>query len=280
MLPARGRRRGDTDEVIPPPETVARLFGLGRPRGPVRRLPGRGGAAVWTMTTDRGAWVVKSSRDPMTDSVRLERAAAAAGIATAPAAGDPVELDGETLRVWARVEGRGPAVPDARLGAWLGWTVATIARIGLRPSTDSSTKNSPLWMDGPPDLADLARLARPPAVLCHRDLTRHNILVGPAGPVLLDFDLAGPQAPWWELVHHAFLLACGDLGPQEPDPGVVRAGVAAYRNAGGPNGPADRTAFAGLAAGLLVWAGHEPARAAPRLPLIAAALDRWASLLR
>jgi Ser/Thr protein kinase RdoA (MazF antagonist) len=262
----------------PEPQAVAGAFGLGTVTGPLRALPGLSRAGVWALSTDRGEWVVKATAAVGPDAVRLERAARAAGIRTPRAVAAP---PGETaVRVWERVAGAAPHLPASpELAAWLGRTVATIGRLALVPQSTMDLVNSTVDTPGDGVLAEVAGSAGPPKVLCHRDISSRNILLTADGPVLLDFESAGPQVPWWELVHHAFLLSCRDLGPEEPDPGTIRAAVAAYREHGGDVGPADRTAFAGLAAGLLTWAHHDPAAAAPRLPLIARALDRWSTLL-
>jgi hypothetical protein len=235
---------------------VARAWGLGTPSAPPRRLDGRSRVGVWALTTERGDWIIKSTAHLTDDAIRLEREARRAGVATAPPV--PVPPGASDVRVWSKVDGVAPTIPaDESLATWLGRSIATMAGLGL---TSASTVDS--------------------EVLCHRDINRHNIVVTRDGPVLLDFDNAGPQRPWWELVHHAFLLACHDLGPEEPDPTTVRAAVRAYREAGGEPGPADRTAFAGLLAGLEHWTREHPVEAAPRLPLITRSLDRWSALLR
>jgi hypothetical protein len=190
-----------------------------------------------------------------------------------------------------------PAAPA--VARWLGTTVATLGRLAL-PSDQPPDPIPPVLSPPTPGtaglaaaLADLAALAhdslraRPPLALSHRDISGRNILVGPAGPVLLDFDHAGPQAPWWELVHHGFLLACRDLGPEEPSPRTVADVLAGYAEAGGPPGPRDITAFGGLAAGLLDWVRTSENRrditaigqATVSLPLVARSLDRWTRLL-
>jgi Phosphotransferase enzyme family len=257
---------------------VARVFRLGTPTGLLRPLSGLSRASVWALTTDRGEWVVKASAAVSPDAVRLERAARAAGITTAKAV--PAPQGESAVRVWERVVGAPPSLPvSVELATWLGATVATIGRLAL-PCTMDSANDSTVDTWAGRALAELVRTPGPTKVLCHRDINRRNILITATGPVLLDFESAGPQAPWWELVHHAFLLSCRDLGPEEPDPTTIRAAVRAYREHGGEPGPADRSAFAGLAAGLLDWACHEPAAAAPRLPLIAGSLNRWGTLLK
>jgi len=306
----------DTDGVPFDHVEVTRLFGLGRLAGPPSRLGGRSDATVWAMTTDRGRWVVKvtsamsSNRPWSPDAARLEAAAGSAGIAIPHpvppgpdrrADGPWARLGPAWVRVWPHEPGSPPALPaEPAVARWLGATVAALGRLAL-PSDQSPDRPPdpvPAPVDGGPELtaalADLAALAhaslpsRPALALCHRDISGRNILVGPAGPVLLDFDHAGPQAPWWDVVHHGFLLACRDLGPEEPSPRAVADVLAAYADAGGPPGPRDITAFGGLVAGLLDWVRTSEERrdaaaieqAATSLPLVARSLERWARLLR
>ncbi len=321
---------------------VAALFDLGEPVAPLRRLPGRSSARVWALDTVAGQWVVKTAQpsgpaalDALRTASTLEAAAQAAGVAGAPAvtigsaAGSWAPLPGAPgtyVRVSERLAGQPPPVPLTEpLAAWLGTSVARITGLGLPAKRRRS--RSPQWQRLLPDLlapaeqdqllaaaraaGDLivaANQPRPRRVLAHRDINRRNVLVTGNGPVLLDFDRAGGEVPWWELVHHTFLLACTNLGPEEPDPASVRHAVAGYLQAGGEPGPADPSAFAGLLAGLLDWvasaaetvsdnqpdnhvgaaADEQPSgdhtrtvlrQAAASLPLVVSALPRWSALL-
>ncbi len=252
----RTRPRGHTDRMSLDPEALASSFGLGTPTGPLHPLPGLSPAEVWALSTSRGEWIVKRTTTINPDGERLERAARAAGVRTATPV--PAPADEAGIRVWERIEATRPTEPaDPVLAAWLGETVAVIA--GLRLDETST-------VDGL-------------TVLCHRDINTRNVVIGPDGPVLLDFGNTGPQVPWWELVHHAFLLSCRDLGPQEPDPATIRTAVRSYVERGGVVGPADRSAFTALMAGMREWGRVHPDLAAPRLPLIEAALDRWSTYL-
>ncbi|QNP72019.1 aminoglycoside phosphotransferase family protein [Streptomyces roseirectus] len=78
-----------------------------------------------------------------------------------------------------------------------------------------------VWV-GPSSDADL--------VMSHCDLQPQNVLVGPAGPVLLDWDNAGPLSAEQELARALFVWSGGN----EPDTGRTRRIVRAYRAAGGP----------------------------------------------
>ncbi|MGW1621970.1 phosphotransferase enzyme family protein [Streptomyces sp. NPDC002172] len=67
-------------------------------------------------------------------------------------------------------------------------------------------------------------------VISHLDLQPQNVLVGPAGPVLLDWDNAGPTSAERELAQALFVWSGGNHG----DPAAARRLVHAYRQAGGP----------------------------------------------
>ncbi|MCD0444140.1 aminoglycoside phosphotransferase family protein [Glycomyces sp. A-F 0318] len=92
-------------------------------------------------------------------------------------------------------------------------------------------------------------LAKRPKLVMHRDISYNNVLEGPDGPVLLDFDAAGAQVPWWELVCTAFELAAPGLGVMRPERRVVEACLSGYLAAGGRPGPTDESAFTGMLAG-------------------------------
>ena len=126
-------------------------------------------------------------------------------------------------------------------------------------------------------------------------------MIAAGGPVLVDFDYAGPEVPWWEFVQHRFDLASPVLGDRPPEPGLIQVALAAYAEAGGMGGPARPQAFAGLVRSVLgtlayeLWlaAGHRTAtadrradaarsvrRLAARLPVILGSLDSWSRLIR
>ncbi|WP_406454530.1 phosphotransferase [Streptomyces sp. NBC_01622] len=81
--------------------------------------------------------------------------------------------------------------------------------------------------------AELARWVTPSdpgdLVTSHLDLQPQNVLVGPAGPVLLDWDNAGPAAAERELARALFVWSGGNEGDVEAGARVARA----YRRAGG-----------------------------------------------
>lgn len=126
-----------------------------------------------------------------------------------------------------------------------------------------------------------------------------NILLTPTGPVLVDWDAAGPALPWWEVVHVAFDFAMPEH-TREPDRAVVHRIVTAYTNAGGTPGPAHADALAGLVHATVGWfafnlwrcLGHRPVTPQQQrhatqvvidglmwLPRLVGSLDRWKTLL-
>lgn len=83
----------------------------------------------------------------------------------------------------------------------------------------------------------------------HRDIKADNVLLTATGPVLLDWDSAGPDTSEHELLRSA--LAMG-FEQQRP---FART-IAAYRRAGGRPIPADPALFHGIVDGQLrtaVW---------------------------
>ncbi|MBT2234558.1 phosphotransferase family protein [Nonomuraea sp. NEAU-A123] len=295
------------------------------------------GTGRWVVKAARAAepWEFAAMRD----SGDLERAALSAGVRVAR----PLEPRGESAGYWAAVPGgseyvrvsewtpgRQPCIPaDKWLAEWLGESVAAMAAAVPPAAVDQgrgySLRDLPEWRErlgraaaviGPVPAGRLlaaveegtaiveAGLATAPGfVLCHRDISFRNILLTGRGPALIDFDLAGPEVPWWELVHFAFLLACTSLGDDEPEPALIEAAVSAYAERGGQVGTAEAVAFTGLLRGMLEWAAYNLALAGPPgrgdvvkpsvraeavarlaeaakvLPVIVRSIDRWANLL-
>ena len=84
--------------------------------------------------------------------------------------------------------------------------------------------------------------ASPPYAVSHRDVESWNILMAEAGPMLIDWDGAGPESIPLEAAYVFITFAC--RGRQEPDPELVQRSYRAYLDAGGP-------AFGTQTAGLL-----------------------------
>lgn len=128
-----------------------------------------------------------------------------------------------------------PAVPPGQWQRWVeqgrqqgrGWADALDGRI------DSLLELSDRVTDA---FADGA-----PYVMTHRDAEIWNILMVPAGagwkPVLIDWDVAGPDSAALEAAH--VLVEYARHGRDVPDPDRLRRGVDVYRSEGGT--PLDRT---------------------------------------
>ncbi len=197
-----------------------------------------------------------------------------------------LDEDGRYARASAWIDGMpctGPA--SESLAAWLGRTIAAIEclRLPSDPSAEAAYPVHPMpdwqeWLgqavsagtlrrtgtlavlDAITDGTALVREAlagNPEFRLAHRDVSRSNIVVAAGGPVLIDFDYAGPEVPWWEFVHHGFDLASPVLGEQPPRPELIHVALASYAGAGGLPGPARPEAFAGLVRAMLSTLAYE-----------------------
>ncbi|MFD5315732.1 hypothetical protein [Streptomyces sp. NPDC127098] len=256
----------------------------------------------------------------------------------APAVGYWHNPAGETLvRVSGWLEGhdlRQPGtVSPATVAEAAGWVGATLARVALLGTEDDAGPDDeptphPLadwheWVaeaevSGHPvatparallplveeatRLIQEARRDAPRAVLVHGDTSRANVLRTPGGYALIDWDGTRADVPWWEAVNVAFRFATPFNGPTaDGDPRVVHPLITAYLDQGGPAGPADVSAFAGMLRSqlaVIAWClwlalghrGADPERrdfglrivtsAAAEMPRVMRALDGWADLLR
>ncbi|THA65741.1 aminoglycoside phosphotransferase family protein [Streptomyces sp. A0642] len=186
--------------------------------------------------------------------------------------------DGFYARAVRFVEGTHPTAPTCEpLAAWAGGLVAHLARCAIPadPTVDGdyrsySQEEWEEWFAQAERLevlsAEHVRILRQSVerteamvedqrdlgrskLVMHRDIRHQNILTGSGGPVLLDFDAAGAQDPWWELVFTAFHLAGFDRGLGVPERRIVDACLSGYVAAGGAVGAVDETAFTGMFAG-------------------------------
>lgn len=141
-------------------------------------------------------------------------------------------------------------------------------------------------------LIEHAERDRPPIVPVHGDTSRANVLRTSGGYVLIDWDSAGAEVPWWETVGVAFRFTTEFNGPSaEADARVVRPLLDAYLDQGAPGGAADVSAFAGMLRSQLasiawcLWLalGHRDADAAQRafgLRLVSSAAHQFPQVLR
>ncbi len=157
---------------------------------------------------------------------------------------------------WAPGTPAGGGPVTAEVARWAGGVLAGLHRMGLRPRdrgvfpvpaaaaarswlrlADAAALAGAPWAAAlravEPAVDTIARLVRDgghhPAeeVMSHADVDQKNVLLGPSGPLLCDWDVASPVVPRRELADVALSLA----GWREP--AIARTVVAAYGAAGG-----------------------------------------------
>jgi Ser/Thr protein kinase RdoA (MazF antagonist) len=195
----------------------------------------------------RNAWGEPRWLDWLAEGWRVERAAIDAGIAApAPVPArdggclaEVPRADGPgtaPVRVHRWVEAATvPREPvDASLARWVGASLAAIHAMELQPlgpelyvgRTGLTTADvwpdlvarsraaGAAWADALEDAEPLARRASAllvetgeRTVLAHGDIDQKNLLVGPAGPLLIDWDVVLPVVPGHDLAHAAVTMA-------------------------------------------------------------------------
>jgi hypothetical protein len=81
----------------------------------------------------------------------------------------------------------------------------------------------------PSALGDLLRFDQGPFVFAHGDVTPRNVLRGPEGPVLIDFEWAGRYPPDYELAFLWFVLVDRPGGRERVEASVPAADLAPFR---------------------------------------------------
>ncbi|XVV12738.1 aminoglycoside phosphotransferase family protein [Actinoplanes sp. CA-131856] len=249
-------------------DAVVAAFGLGRATGPLAALSYRS-SQTWTLSSRSGRILVKHVaaedwRDDFERAMRFEEKALAAGVAMArpvspelPAVGFAADVEGIGLvRVYEWIDGR-PLDDTDDVSAWLGSTLARLHQIEPSDRRDAAPDwyrldDHDLW-DGwlragehkpwapslRAGLADILSAATWVSrafseagdyVVTHRDVEPWNVLMTADGPVLIDWDVAGPDSARLEAAQ-ATLSFSTRAGM--PDPGVVRRTVQAYVDGGG-----------------------------------------------
>ncbi|WP_416980385.1 phosphotransferase enzyme family protein [Streptomyces sp. T028] len=182
----------------------------------------------------------------------------------------PADLGGSFVKLYDWVDGT-PADPsDPGLLDWCGRTLALLHRAGkgtsetpvdwyeeCYPEADWADLHDRVRRAGPPwaealsrcvagALPELTRYVSPSdpgdLVLSHRDLQPQNVLLTEAGPVLLDWDNAGPVAARRELAHVVYVWSGGNHFRPEAARRLVRS----YRAAEGPAVLEDLNSFSML----------------------------------
>ncbi|MFT7835174.1 phosphotransferase [Saccharothrix sp. BKS2] len=292
-------------------EAVAAAFGLG---GAISWEPVTGGRShlVWRLRTTRGEWAVKRLNRSREDwwlrdhvvsaEVQLEAwerglpmprpvhplTPAAPLLADVgehsyvahewcggrPLAGDVTEWVGRTLAALHDLPARGtPGWAPHPVAEWLTWLDEAPG-----PFTDRVRAHLPDIARAVAAGADTAGLT---PVGSHRDVKPDNVLVTARGPLLLDWDGAGPEYAEWELTRAAVHFS----GRGEDRAAFTRV-ISSYQAVTGRRPPADPSAFAGLlqvylgGAAWMVWRalGHRPVTDAERAAAGPHALELLADL--
>ncbi|KOG36105.1 phosphotransferase enzyme family protein [Streptomyces resistomycificus] len=169
----------------------------------------------------------------------------------------PPSLGGSFVKLYDWIEGTEADPRDPDVLSWCGRTLALLHRAGEgaagRPSAwyeecpgeadweellEAARRAGTPWSEDlgrfvATSAAELARHVTPSGpdpVTSHLDMRPQNVLVGPAGPVLLDWDNAGPVSAERELARAVYVWAGGN----HFDADRARRLVRAYRDAGGP----------------------------------------------
>ncbi|WP_405741528.1 phosphotransferase [Streptomyces sp. NBC_00028] len=251
-------------------DAVADHYALGD--GPWTMSPVARGALgqIWKLSGGGTAWAVKEllfgcDEEQVRREAALRDAAEELGISAprlmANRAGAHVtRLDGSYVKVYDWVGGGEADPADPEILSWCGRTLAILHRAG-----EGTTETPDAWYEECPQESDWTRLSKevrqagvpwsdalgrfldtrmpelarhvapsePKGVVTsHLDLQPQNVLVGPAGPTLIDWDNAGPVAADRELARVLYRWAGGNAFSADAARRLTRA----YRDAGGPAG--------------------------------------------
>jgi Ser/Thr protein kinase RdoA (MazF antagonist) len=255
------------------PQRITQALGLPDPIGDPRPLT-YSSSQTWTLDTTDGRVLLKHLPLVQPATMAFERKARAAAIAMPTPVGHPAHIDGVGLvRAYAWIDGR-PLRETDDIAAWLGETLARLHAIELAEPGGPDWYHlhddrwhtwlhaaqrpwTPALREHLPDiLAATAWVARAfdntaDHVTTHRDIEIHNIMITAAGPVLIDWDSAGPDSAGLETAHTAYSLATHH-GPR-PDRAAIRRLLDAYTANGGtaPTGPDVLARRAGIRLGRL-----------------------------
>jgi hypothetical protein len=315
---------------------IADAFALGRPTSDLvaysySSLP------TWTLDTVSGRVLVKRVscdgwRDELDRAMGFEQRAMDVGIdmprpirPVAPVFGYVASVEGlGQVRAYEWIEGR-PLAGTDDVAEWLGATLARlhgIAALGRAEPQWYGLHSEQQWrawlMSGLEQRCSWAPILRRRLadvltatawighafqsagdyVMTHRDVEPWNVLMTPGGPVLVDWDTAGPDSAGLEAAQAAVVFA--GRGRAEPDADAVRRTLVSYEHHGGRPARHGRDALARraglrlnrLSERLRISLGqqepgsasraHAEARAGEQLEELPAFLDnlaRWSRLL-
>jgi len=267
---------------------ITEAFGLSRPTGELIALTHQS-CQTWTLDTADGRILLKHAAHTPPAAIAYEHRARRAGIAMpTPIPPTPAHIDGlGAVRAYRWLDSR-PLHPGDDIADWLGRTLALLHHVS--PGDTGGPDWYQLhddrwqaWLDAGADrrwrpalrrhLPDImtatAAVARTFAdtddhVTTHRDVEPHNILITADGPVLIDWDSAGPDSAGLEAAHALYGLATH--GRTTADPAIIRRGLDAYLDHGGtrPAGPGILARRLGIRLGRLaerlrISLGEQPA---------------------
>lgn len=240
---------------------ITAAFGLAAPTGDLTPLTHQS-SQTWTLDTADGRILLKHAGHTPAAAIAYEARARRAGVETpTPIPPVPAHIDGlGPVRAYAWLDSR-PLHPGDDIADWLGHTLARLHAISPAAAHGPDWYHLhddrwQRWLDAGADrpwapalrthLPDIMAATATVAhtfdatddhVVTHRDVEPHNILVTADGPVLIDWDAAGPDSAALEAAHAIYTLATH--GRSTPDPATVRRALDAYTRHGGtpPTGP-------------------------------------------
>ncbi|MEV0740816.1 aminoglycoside phosphotransferase family protein [Streptomyces sp. NPDC050549] len=223
---------------------------------------------IWKLSGAGTSWAVKEllfgcDEDQVRREAALRQAAERLGIASPRLMPDRQEAyvarlgSGSPVKLYDWIDGTAADASDPDVLDWFGRTMALLHRAGAgeteppsgwyeRCPRDAEWKELHAeveraglpWADAlgrfiATSAVELAHWVTPSGpdglVTSHLDLQPQNVLVGPDGPVLLDWDNAGSACAERELARALFVWSGGNEGDVEAGARVARA----YRDAGG-----------------------------------------------
>ncbi|GID92161.1 phosphotransferase [Amorphoplanes digitatis] len=235
------------------PVAITEALGLPDPVGDLEPLT-YSSSQTWTLDTTDGRVLPKHLPLAQPATMIFERKARAAAIDMPTPVGRPAHVDGIGLtRAYAWIDGR-PVGESDDIAAWLGETLARLHAIEPAAPAGPDWYHlhderwhgwlhagrrawTPALREHLPDiLAATAWVARAfgdttDHVTTHRDIEIHNIMVTASGPVLIDWDSAGPDSAGLETAHAAYSLATHRR--TGPDRATIRRTLDAYAANGG-----------------------------------------------